>query len=43
MKNIVFGDVSPGGSSKNRRLGGTWRLNYQGDKNRRAEDNVSSN
>jgi hypothetical protein len=34
MKNGVFWDVTPFGSCKNRRFGGTYRLLYQGDKNR---------
>jgi hypothetical protein len=36
MKNAVFWDVTPCGSSKNRRLGVTYRLHQQGDKNLRA-------
>jgi hypothetical protein len=32
MKNGVFWVVTPCGSSKNRRFGGTWRLLHQGDK-----------
>jgi hypothetical protein len=35
MKNCVFWDVTPYGSCKNRRCGGTSRLLHQGDKNRR--------
>jgi hypothetical protein len=34
IKNGVFWDVTPCGSCKNRRFGGTWRLLHQGDKNR---------
>jgi hypothetical protein len=34
MKNCVFWDVTPCGSCKNRRFGGTSRLLHQGDKNR---------
>jgi hypothetical protein len=34
MKNVVFWDVMPCGSCKNRRFGGTYRLRYQGDKDR---------
>jgi hypothetical protein len=34
MKNGVFWDVTPCGSCKNRRFGGTWRLLHQSDKNR---------
>jgi hypothetical protein len=33
MKNGVFWVVTPCGSCKNRRFGGTWRLLHQGDKN----------
>jgi hypothetical protein len=33
MKNGVFWDVTPCGSCKNRRFGGTWRLPHQGDRN----------
>jgi hypothetical protein len=32
MKNGVFWDVTPCGSCKSRRFGGTWRLLYQGGK-----------
>jgi hypothetical protein len=31
MKKGVFWDVTPCGSCKNRRFGGTWRLLHQGD------------
>jgi hypothetical protein len=34
MKNGVFWDVTRCGSPKNRRFGRTYRLHYQGDKNR---------
>jgi hypothetical protein len=34
IKNGVFWVVTPCGSCKNRRFGGTWRLLHQGDKNR---------
>jgi hypothetical protein len=34
VKNGVFWDVTPCGSCKNRRFGGTWRLLLQGDKTR---------
>jgi hypothetical protein len=34
MKNGIFWVVTPCGSCKNRRFGGTWRLVHQGDKNR---------
>jgi hypothetical protein len=43
MKNAVFWGVTPCGSCKNRRFGGTYRLHYQGDENRPARNNVSSN
>jgi hypothetical protein len=33
QKNGVFWDVTPCGSYKNRRFGGSWRLFHQGDKN----------
>jgi hypothetical protein len=36
LKNAVFRDLTPCGSCKIRRFGGTHRLNHQGDKNRRA-------
>jgi hypothetical protein len=34
LKNAVFWDVTPCGSCKSRRFGGTWRLHHHGDKNR---------
>jgi hypothetical protein len=34
LKNGVFWDVTPCGSCKNRRFGGSWPLLHQGDKNR---------
>jgi hypothetical protein len=34
VKNGVFLVVTPCGSCKNRRFGGTWRLLHQGDQNR---------
>jgi hypothetical protein len=40
MKNGVFWVVTPCGSCKNRRFGGTWRFLHQGDKNGRARINV---
>jgi hypothetical protein len=43
MKNAVFWDDMPCGSSKNQCFRGTYRLHHQGDKNRRATNNVSSN
>jgi hypothetical protein len=42
MKNDVFWDVTTCGSCKLRRFGGTYRLRHEGDKNRRARNNVSS-
>jgi hypothetical protein len=43
MKNPVFWDVKPRDSCKNRRFGGTYRLNLQDEKNQRAGSNVGSN
>jgi hypothetical protein len=43
MKNGVFWDVTPCGSCKNRRFGGTQRLLHQGDKNRWTRKNTSCN
>jgi hypothetical protein len=43
MKNYVFWDVTPCDSCKNRRFGGTYGLNPQGEKNRRARNNVCNN
>jgi hypothetical protein len=34
LKNGVFWEITPCGSCKNRRFGGTQRLHRQGDKNR---------
>jgi hypothetical protein len=42
-KNGVFWDVTPCGSCKNRRFGGTSRLHHQGDKNRSTRKNSSCN
>jgi hypothetical protein len=42
LKNAVFWDVTPCDSCKNQSFGGTYRLHHQGDKNRRARNNVSS-
>jgi hypothetical protein len=36
IKNAVLWDVTPCGSCKNRRFGGTCRFHYQGDENWRA-------
>jgi hypothetical protein len=41
MKNGVFWDVTPCGSCKNWRFGGTQHLHHQGDKNRWTKNNVS--
>jgi hypothetical protein len=41
MKNVVFLDVMPCGSGKNRSSEGMYHLNHQGNKNRRARNNVS--
>jgi hypothetical protein len=43
MKNAVISDVTPCGSCKNRRVGGTYRLHHQDAKNERAKNSVSSN
>jgi hypothetical protein len=40
MKNGVFRVVTPCGSCKNRRFGGTWRLLHQGDKNRCSSETL---
>jgi hypothetical protein len=42
LKNPVSWDVTLCGSCKDRRSGETYRLHHQGDKNRRARNNVSS-
>jgi hypothetical protein len=42
MKNVIFWDVTPCGSCKNRRFGGTYRLHQQGRMSQRARY-VSSN
>jgi hypothetical protein len=39
MKNGVFWVVTPCGSCKNRRFGGTWRLLHQGDKRATLRNN----
>jgi hypothetical protein len=41
FKNVIFWDVTPHASCKNRRFGGSYRLHHQDDKNRQAR-NVSS-
>jgi hypothetical protein len=43
MKYVVFWDVTPCCSCKNRRFGGTQRLLHQGDKTQWARNNVSRN
>jgi hypothetical protein len=43
MKNGVFWVVTPCGSCKNWRFGGTWHLLHQGDKNRWTRNNTSCN
>jgi hypothetical protein len=43
MKNVVFWNVKPHGSYKNRCFGVMYRLHHQGDKNRRARNSVSRN
>jgi hypothetical protein len=43
MKNTIFCDVTLCGSCKNRRLGGKNSPDHQGDKNRRAKNNINSN
>jgi hypothetical protein len=42
VKIAVFWDVTPCGSCKSRRFGGTYRLHHQGDRNRHARS-ISSN
>jgi hypothetical protein len=42
-KNAIFWDVCRVAFAKNQRFGGEYRLHFQGDKNRRARNNVSSN
>jgi hypothetical protein len=41
LKNGVFWVVTPCGSCKNRRFGGTWRLLHQGNKNQWTRNNTS--
>jgi hypothetical protein len=43
IKNAVFCDVTLCGSCNNRLFGATYCLHHQGDKNRRATNNVSIN
>jgi hypothetical protein len=42
MKNAAFWYITPCGSSKNRSIGGTYRLHCQGGTNQRARNNVSN-
>jgi fatty acid desaturase len=42
LKNVVFWEVTPCGSCRNRRFVGTYRLHHHGDKNQRTRNNVSS-
>jgi hypothetical protein len=43
MQNAVFRDITPCGSCKNRSFGGTHLVHHQGNKDRKARNNVSSN
>jgi hypothetical protein len=43
LKNAVFFDIMPCGSCKERLFGGMYRYHLQGDKYRRARNNVRSN
>jgi hypothetical protein len=43
VKNTVFWDVTPCGSCKNRRFGGTYRFHPEGGKDWRPSNDVSSN
>jgi hypothetical protein len=43
MKNAVFWDMTPCYSRRNRRFGGTYRLNHRCDKNLLGRNNVNSN
>jgi hypothetical protein len=43
MKSIVFWNVTPLGSSKNRRFGRTYSFHHHVGKNRRDRNSVSSN
>jgi hypothetical protein len=38
MKNDIFWDVTPCGSCKNRRFGGTYRIHLQGRRNNASEE-----
>jgi hypothetical protein len=40
LKNAIFWDVTPCGSCESRRFGGTYRPNYEAEKNKRARNNV---
>jgi hypothetical protein len=41
MKNVVFWDVFPCGSCKNRRFGGAYRLHPQDENNQRAKNTLA--
>jgi hypothetical protein len=43
MKNAIILDLRPCGSCNNRQFWRTYRLYLQGDKNRRAKNNVNGN
>jgi hypothetical protein len=40
MKNVVFRDVTPHGSCKNRHFGRTYRLRHQSEKNQQARNHI---
>jgi hypothetical protein len=42
MRNVVFWDMKPCGTCKNRRFGGMYRLHRQDEKNLRARITVSN-
>jgi hypothetical protein len=41
MKNVVFKDVSPCGSCRNRRYRGTYRLHLEGENNQRTKKTLA--
>jgi hypothetical protein len=41
INNAVFLDVTPRGSCKNQRFGGSYRLHHQGGRNQRAKTSVA--
>jgi hypothetical protein len=43
IKNAIFWDITPYGSCKNQRFGGTYCHHHKGDKNLRAKNNIRSN